>query len=108
MKEAEEYHHHVVVDQRLGARGHMLALRKITPQTYRWRFHASARQMAHGNSGVPIVGDPDHIAQAIDRPEPRRPDRDPVSLVNYADELRTSAPRCCAAGAGGLRLPIPA
>ena len=89
MKEAEEYHHHVVVDQAdWGAVDYMLGLRKITPQTVPMdEFMRQRGQMAHGNSGVPIVGDPDHIAEQLIGLSRAGLTGIAVSLVNYADEL---------------------
>jgi alkanesulfonate monooxygenase SsuD/methylene tetrahydromethanopterin reductase-like flavin-dependent oxidoreductase (luciferase family) len=43
--------------------------------------------MAHGNSGVPIVGDPDHIAAQLIELSGAGLTGIAVSLVNYADEL---------------------
>ena len=89
MKEAEEYHHHVVVDQAdWGAVDTMLGLRKITPDTVPMdEFMRQRSQMAHGNSGVPIVGDPDHIADQLIGLSRAGLTGIAVSLVNYADEL---------------------
>jgi alkanesulfonate monooxygenase SsuD/methylene tetrahydromethanopterin reductase-like flavin-dependent oxidoreductase (luciferase family) len=89
MKEAEDYHHHVVVDQAdWGAVDHLLAMRNITPQTVSHEeFMKQRSQFAHGNSGLPIVGDPDHVAgQLIDLSRAGLTGI-AVSLVNYADEL---------------------
>jgi len=89
MREAEEYHHHVVVEQAdWGAAEYMLALRNITPQTTPMEEFLRLRgQMAHGNSGVPIVGDPDHIAAQLIELSGAGLTGIAVSLVNYADEL---------------------
>ena len=109
MKEAEEYHHHVVVDQAdWAAVDHMLGLRKITPQTIPLdEFMRQRAQMAHGNSGVPIVGDPDHIAEQLIGLSRAGLTGIAVSLVNYADELPYFAaevlPRLERAG---LRVPV--
>ena len=66
MKEAEEYHHHVVVDQAdWSAVDQLLALRNITPETMPPEEFAPAQPFAHGNSGVPIIGDPDHVASKL-------------------------------------------
>ena len=89
MREAEDYHHHVVVDQAdWAAADQMLALRKITPQTTEMEEFMRLRgQMAHGNSGVPMVGDPDHIARQLIELSRAGLTGIAVSLVNYADEL---------------------
>jgi len=71
-----------------GAAEYMLALRNITPQTTPMEEFLRLRgQMAHGNSGVPIVGDPDHIAAQLIELSGAGLTGIAVSLVNYADEL---------------------
>jgi len=89
MTEAENYHHHVVVDQAdWAAVDQLLALRNITPETTPMdEFMRQRSQYAHGNSGVPIVGDPDHIAQQLIDLSRAGLTGIAVSLVNYADEL---------------------
>ena len=44
-------------------------------------------QMAHGNSGVPMVGNPDHIARQLTELSRAGLTGIAVSLVNYANEL---------------------
>jgi len=89
MQEAEAYHHHVVVDQAdWSAVDQLLALRKITPETTPHdEFMRQRAAFAHGNSGVPIVGDPDHIAEKLIELSRAGLSGIAVSLVNYADEL---------------------
>jgi alkanesulfonate monooxygenase SsuD/methylene tetrahydromethanopterin reductase-like flavin-dependent oxidoreductase (luciferase family) len=89
MKEAEDYHHYVVVDQAdWSAIDQLLALRKITRETVPLEeFMRQRSQYAHGNSGVPIVGDPDHIARQLIDLSRAGLTGIAVSLVNYADEL---------------------
>jgi FMNH2-dependent dimethyl sulfone monooxygenase len=89
MREAEEYHHHVVVEQAdWAAVDQLLALRNITPATVpHGEFMRQRSQYAHGNSGVPIVGDPDHIAGQLIELSQAGLAGIAVSLVNYADEL---------------------
>ena len=66
----------------------LLALRNITPQTMPMEeFMRQRGQYAHGNSGVPIVGDPDHIARQLIDLSRAGLTGIAVSLVNYADEL---------------------
>ena len=66
----------------------LLALRNITPQTTPLEeFMRQRSQYAHGNSGVPIVGDPDHIARQLIDLSRAGLTGIAVSLVNYADEL---------------------
>ena len=76
----------------------MLAMRNITPQTTpAEEFMRQRRHYAHGNSGLPIVGDPDHVARQLDRAQPARASpASRVSLVNYRRRAAvSSAPRCC-------------
>ena len=64
--------------------------------------HAPAQAFAHGNSGVPIVGDPDHVARQLIELSRAGLTGIAVSLVNYADELPYFARRgAAAAGARG-------
>jgi dimethylsulfone monooxygenase len=89
MKEAEDYRHHVFVDQAdwLAVDG-LLALRDITPATVppdELMRHRS--EYAHGNGGVPIVGDPDYVARQLIDLSRAGLNGIAVSLVNYADEL---------------------
>src|SRR5205814_682264 len=67
MREAEDYHRYCVVDQAdWAAVDRLLAMRKITPQTVSTEEFAKQRtQFAHGNSGLPIIGDPDHVARQL-------------------------------------------
>ena len=109
MKDAEDYHHHVVVDQAdWSAVDQLLALRNITRETVPLEeFMRQRSQYAHGNSGVPIVGDPDHIAQQLIDLSRAGLTGIAVSLVNYADELPYfSAEVLPRLERAGLRLPV--
>jgi alkanesulfonate monooxygenase SsuD/methylene tetrahydromethanopterin reductase-like flavin-dependent oxidoreductase (luciferase family) len=88
-REAEDYHHYCVVEQAdWSAVDQLLALRKITPQTVSPAEFARQRsEFAHGNSGLPIVGDPDHVARTLIALSEAGLTGVAVSLVNYADEL---------------------
>jgi alkanesulfonate monooxygenase SsuD/methylene tetrahydromethanopterin reductase-like flavin-dependent oxidoreductase (luciferase family) len=89
MREAQGYHHHCVVDQAdWSAVDRLLAMRKITPQTVSQDELARQRKaFAHGNSGLPIIGDPDHVARTLVDLSQAGLTGIAVSLVNYADEL---------------------
>lgn len=89
MQDAEAYHHHCVVEQAdWSAVDKLLALRGITPATVPPdEFLLRRREFAHGNSGLPIVGDPDHVAQALMALSGAGLSGIAVSLVNFADEL---------------------
>jgi alkanesulfonate monooxygenase SsuD/methylene tetrahydromethanopterin reductase-like flavin-dependent oxidoreductase (luciferase family) len=89
MKEAEAYHHHCVVDQAdWSAVDQLLALRNIRPSTVSAdEFQRQRTNYAHGNSGVPIVGDPDHVTKELIALSRAGLNGIAVSFVNYADEL---------------------
>jgi alkanesulfonate monooxygenase SsuD/methylene tetrahydromethanopterin reductase-like flavin-dependent oxidoreductase (luciferase family) len=50
-------------------------------------FQRQRMHFAHGNSGLPIVGDPDHVADKLIELSKAGLTGIAVSLVNYADEL---------------------
>jgi len=89
MREAQDYHQHCVVDEAdWSAVDRLLALRNITPQTVSPEELARQRkEFAHGNSGLPIIGDPDHVARTLVELSEAGLTGIAVSLVNYADEL---------------------
>ena len=89
MREAEDYHRHCIVDQAdWPAVDRLLAMRNITPRTVSAEEFAKQRsQFAHGNSGLPIIGDPDHVARQLIDLSSAGLTGIAVSLVNYADEL---------------------
>jgi len=66
----------------------LLAMRNIPPRTVSAEEFAKQRsQFAHGNSGLPIIGDPDHVARQLIDLSSAGLTGIAVSLVNYADEL---------------------
>jgi FMNH2-dependent dimethyl sulfone monooxygenase len=89
MKEAEEYFHHCIVDQAdWSAVDGILALRKISPETVPMQeFLTHRSQYAQGNGGLPIVGDPDHVAAQIAELSKAGLTGIAISMVNYLDEL---------------------
>jgi len=89
MREAQDYHHRCVVDEAdWSAVDRLLALRAITPHTVpAAEFARHRREFAHGNSGLPIIGDPDHVARMLIDLGNAGLTGIAVSLVNYADEL---------------------
>jgi dimethylsulfone monooxygenase len=88
-KEAEEYFHHSIVEHAdWSAVDSILALRKISEETVgREKFLMHRSQYAQGNGGLPIVGDPDHVAQQLADLAKAGLTGIAVSLVNYYDEL---------------------
>jgi dimethylsulfone monooxygenase len=87
-KEAEEYFHHCIVEHAdWSAVDSILALRKISPQTVSMQeFLTHRSQYAQGNGGLPIVGDPDHVAAQLADLSKAGLTGIAISLVNYLEE----------------------
>jgi dimethylsulfone monooxygenase len=88
-KEAEEYYHHCIVEHAdWSAVDGILALKNISPQTVPMEeFLTTRNQYAQGMGGLPIVGDPDHVAEQLANLSKAGLTGAAVSLVNYIDEL---------------------
>jgi dimethylsulfone monooxygenase len=99
-KEAEEYFHHCIVERAdWSAVDSILALRKISPQTVSMAAFLTHRsQYAQGNGGLPIVGDPDHVAAQLADLSKAGLTGIAISLVNYLEET----PYFCAEVIGRL------
>jgi alkanesulfonate monooxygenase SsuD/methylene tetrahydromethanopterin reductase-like flavin-dependent oxidoreductase (luciferase family) len=89
MKEAEDYYHHCIVEHAdWSAVDGILALKNISPETVPMEEYLTKRsQYAQGMGGLPIVGDPDHVAQQLIDLSKAGLTGVAVSLVNYIDEL---------------------
>lgn len=89
MAEAEAYHRHCIIDHAdWGAVDNILAMRQIdTKSLPADELDRMRRHVAHGLGGIPIVGDPDHVAAALGRFAGAGLRGIGVSFVNYADEL---------------------
>ncbi len=88
-KAAEEYFHHCI-DERAdwSAVDGILALKNISPQTVPMQEYLTQRsQYAQGMGGLPIIGDPDHVAAQIADLSKAGLTGIAISLVNYLDEL---------------------
>src|SRR5216683_4601756 len=88
-KEAEDYYHYSIVEHAdWSAVDSILALKNITAQnTAPEKFQQIRTGYAQGMGGLPIVGDPDHVAtQLIDLSRAGLTGI-ALSLVNYIDEL---------------------
>ena len=88
-KEAQDYYHHCIVEHAdWSAVDDILALKSITARnTPPDKFQQIRSGYAQGMGGLPIVGDPDHVAgQLIDLSKAGLTGV-AVSLVNYIDEL---------------------
>ena len=88
-KQAQEYYHHSIVEHAdWSAVDGILALKNISPQTVPMPEYVLKRnQYAQGMGGLPIVGDPDFVAQQLADLSQAGLTGIGVSLVNYADEL---------------------
>jgi alkanesulfonate monooxygenase SsuD/methylene tetrahydromethanopterin reductase-like flavin-dependent oxidoreductase (luciferase family) len=88
-KEAEEYYHHCIVEHAdWPAVDGILALKNISPQTVPMQEYLLKRsQYAQGMGGLPIVGDPDHVASQLADLSKAGLTGIAISLVNYIDEL---------------------
>jgi len=99
-KEAEDYYHHCTVEHAdWSAVDGILALKNISPRTVPMEEYLTKRsQYAQGMGGLPIVGDPDHVAALLADLSKAGLTGFGISLVNYADEL----PYFCAEVIGRL------
>jgi FMNH2-dependent dimethyl sulfone monooxygenase len=88
-KEAEEYHRHCIIENAdWGAVDNILAMKDIRPETVGdEEFAHMRRHQANGMGGVPIVGDPDAVANEIARFAKAGLRGIGVSFINYLDEL---------------------
>ena len=88
-KEAEDYYHYSIVEHAdWSAVDAILALKNITAQnTPPEKFQQIRTGYAQGMGGLPIVGDPDHVASQLIDLSKAGLTGVAVSLVNYVDEL---------------------
>jgi alkanesulfonate monooxygenase SsuD/methylene tetrahydromethanopterin reductase-like flavin-dependent oxidoreductase (luciferase family) len=89
MREAEEYHHYATVERAdWNAVRDILALKNISPETVGDEAYAAQRTAyANGMGGLPIVGDPDHVAQVLAGLTRAGLSGIGISFVNYGAEL---------------------
>jgi FMNH2-dependent dimethyl sulfone monooxygenase len=88
-KEAEEYYRHAIVDSAdFSAIDRILAMKNITPETKGLdEYNRQRRYYANGMGGLPLVGDPDHVAKSLAELNTAGLTGIAVSFVNYLDEL---------------------
>jgi FMNH2-dependent dimethyl sulfone monooxygenase len=88
-KQAEDYFHHCIVEHAdWSAVDSILALKNITAQnTPADKFTQLRTGYAQGMGGLPIVGDPDHVAAHLVDLSRAGLTGIALSLVNYLDEL---------------------
>jgi alkanesulfonate monooxygenase SsuD/methylene tetrahydromethanopterin reductase-like flavin-dependent oxidoreductase (luciferase family) len=88
-KEAEDYFHYSIVERAdWNAVDSILAMKNISPQTVPMEDFLKQRSgYAQGMGGLPIVGDPDHVAGQLADLNKAGLTGIGISLVNYIDEL---------------------
>lgn len=88
-RQAEDYYQHCIVDHAdWSAVDSILAMKDISPQTVPMEeFLTKRSQYAQGMGGLPIVGDPDHVARQLIDLSKAGLTGIAVSFVNYTDEL---------------------
>ncbi len=88
-REAEEYHRYSSIERAdWNAVRDILALKNISPETVGQEvYEAQRRAYANGMGGLPIVGDPDFVAETLASLCHAGLSGIGVSFVNYRDEL---------------------
>jgi alkanesulfonate monooxygenase SsuD/methylene tetrahydromethanopterin reductase-like flavin-dependent oxidoreductase (luciferase family) len=88
-QEAEEYYRHCIVENAdWSAVDGILAKKNITPEAVGWdAFRRERVHYANGMGGLPIVGDPDHVAGQLADLSKAGLRGIGVSFVNYLSEL---------------------
>jgi dimethylsulfone monooxygenase len=88
-QEAEEYHRHCILEHAdWEAVDNILAIKNITPQTHEaTEFRRLREHQANGMGGLPLVGDPDTVANGLAKLAEAGLTGIGVSFVNYLDEL---------------------
>ena len=88
-REAMEYHRHCILEHAdWEAVDNILAMKNITPQTHGAdEFRRLREHQANGMGGLPLVGDPDTVANGLAQLAEAGLTGIAVSFVNYLDEL---------------------
>jgi alkanesulfonate monooxygenase SsuD/methylene tetrahydromethanopterin reductase-like flavin-dependent oxidoreductase (luciferase family) len=88
-RQAQDYYRHAVVDNDdWAAVDKILAMKNITPQMHSpAEFQRIRDHQANGMGGLPLVGDPDAVAQEMTQLAALGLKGIAVSFVNYIDEL---------------------
>ena len=88
-REAEEYHRRCILDHAdWKAVDNILAMKNVTPQTHEaTEFRRLREHQANGMGGLPLVGDPDTVANGLMQLAQAGLTGIAVSFVNYLDEL---------------------
>ena len=88
-REAQEYYHYAAVENAdWKAVDDIMAIKGLTPQSMgREAFETRRTQYANGMGGVPIIGDPDYVAEQFARLHRSGLRGIAISMVNYLGEL---------------------
>jgi alkanesulfonate monooxygenase SsuD/methylene tetrahydromethanopterin reductase-like flavin-dependent oxidoreductase (luciferase family) len=87
-REAEDYYRHCVIDNAdWAAVDRIMAMRGVTRETNPDDFEARRLHQANGLGGVPLVGDPDAVAEGLSALAAAGARGVGISFVNYSDEL---------------------
>jgi FMNH2-dependent dimethyl sulfone monooxygenase len=88
-KEAEEYYRYAILENAdFSAIDCILAMKDITPETKgKEEFERQRLFYANGMGGLPIIGDPDHVAKVMAELSKAGLTGMGISLVNYLEEL---------------------
>ena len=89
MKEAQEYYHYAAVERAdWKAVDDIMAIKGLTPESMgKEAFETRRTQFANGMGGVPIIGDPDYVADAFVRLHESGLRGIAISMVNYLQDL---------------------
>src|SRR5205085_6703348 len=88
-REAQDYWHHCIVDNAdWRAVDNILAMKNVTPEKHGPdEFQRLRNHQANGMGGLPLIGDPDHVAEQLAQLAEAGLTGIAVSFVNYLDEL---------------------
>jgi dimethylsulfone monooxygenase len=88
IREAEAYYRHCVIDNAdWAAVDRIMAMRGVTREAFPDDFEERRRHQANGMGGMPVVGDPDHVASELAALAKAGARGIALSFVNYLDEV---------------------
>jgi dimethylsulfone monooxygenase len=88
MREAEAYYRHCVIDNAdWAAVDRIMAMRGVTREAFPADFEERRRHQANGMGGMPVVGDPDHVASELAALATAGARGIALSFVNFLDEV---------------------
>jgi dimethylsulfone monooxygenase len=88
MREAEAYYRHCAIDNAdWAAVDRIMAMRGVTREAFPDDFEERRRHQANGMGGMPVVGDPDHVASELAALAKAGACGIALSFVNYLDEV---------------------